>query len=72
MNPAAPKPALLSDLLIMPDGRILARNLTPEMAAVLDELQPDHAAVRRSVVTKAGAQTRMLLPPAQPGGNSTP
>jgi hypothetical protein len=30
-----------AELLIRPDGKVLAHNLTPEVAAVLRELNPD-------------------------------
>lgn len=39
---ADPAAAAESTLLILPDGRLLARNVTPELAALLSLLQPDH------------------------------
>ena len=36
-----------SELLILPGGKILAHNLTPVMAKVLSELNPEDAAMRR-------------------------
>ena len=33
--------ALTSEILIMPDGRVLAHNLTPVFTAILSELNPD-------------------------------
>ena len=36
-----------SELLIMPDGRILAHNITPVMARVLAELNPTDEAMNR-------------------------
>ncbi len=33
-------PPLVSELLILPDGRILVHNLTPAFARVLQELNP--------------------------------
>jgi hypothetical protein len=36
-----------SEILILPDGRILAHNLTPVMARVLAGLNPRDAAMRR-------------------------
>ncbi len=35
------------ELLILPDGRILAHNISPEMAAVLTEIDPGNEAIRR-------------------------
>jgi hypothetical protein len=34
------KPPLTTDLLILPDGRVLAHNLTPLFADLLKELNP--------------------------------
>lgn len=40
-NAARPEaPPLVSELLILPDGRILVHNLTPAFARVLQELNP--------------------------------
>ncbi len=39
--------AQTSELLILGDGTIFAHNLTPAMAALLAELNPDDAAMRR-------------------------
>lgn len=36
-----------SEILILPDGKILAHNLTPEVAQVLAELNPADAAMCR-------------------------
>ncbi len=36
-----------AELLILPDGRILAHNITPAMAALLAELAPDDPDMRR-------------------------
>ncbi len=35
------------ELLILPDGRILAHNICPEMAGVLAEIDPGNEAIRR-------------------------
>ena len=35
------------ELLILPDGRILAHNITPELARLLSELDPADDAMRR-------------------------
>ena len=40
MNAAPPD---TSSILILADGRILARNVTPAIAAILLSLQPDNA-----------------------------
>ena len=36
-----------SEILILPDGKILAHNITPIMAKVLSELDPDDDAMQR-------------------------
>jgi hypothetical protein len=42
-----PGPAGLStELLVLPDGRILVHNLTPAFAAVLNELNPADEAIK--------------------------
>jgi len=38
---------LVTEFLLLPDGRILVQNLTPVMAAILLELNPDETAIRR-------------------------
>ena len=35
-----------SELLILPDGRILVHNLTPAMACVLNELNPEDDTIK--------------------------
>jgi hypothetical protein len=40
--PAACAP-LVSELLVLPDGRVLVHNLTPSFAALLRELNPQDA-----------------------------
>ena len=36
-----------SEFLILPDGKILAHNITPMMAKILSELDPKDAAMNR-------------------------
>jgi len=38
--------SMTSELLILPDGRILAQNITPVMAGLLSELNPDDKLMR--------------------------
>jgi hypothetical protein len=45
-KPAGPDNALTTELLILPDGRILAHNLVQEMAAILSELSPGDESMR--------------------------
>ena len=62
MIPEPAKPDLMSELLIMPDGRIYVHNLTPEMAAVLRELNPDDETIQQRVITHVDQATKKLLP----------
>lgn len=39
-------PDLVSELLILPDGRVLVHNLTPAFADLLHELNPDDGQIR--------------------------
>ena len=55
---------LMSELLIMPDGRIYAHNLTPAMAAVLSELNPNDTQIGQRVITHVDHETKKLLPAA--------
>ena len=66
------KVELMSELLVMPDGKIYAHNLTPEMAAVLSELNPDDAAIKQRLITHVGAETKKLLPAHWSEVKSTP
>jgi hypothetical protein len=38
---------MISELLILSDGRILAQNITPVMAGLLSELNPDDKLMRK-------------------------
>ena len=64
MNPAAPQTdALVTQLLLLPDGSVLADNLTPAMASLLMRLglRPHPASqrsLRRSVDGASEAQGR--------------
>ena len=63
INDAAP----MTELLILPDGRILVHNLTPAMAAILAELNPADEPMRerasrscrRESAEAAGSETRI-------------
>lgn len=62
MKPHSKKSELLSELLIMPDGKIYAHNLTPEMARVLSELNPADESIKQRVMTHVNSETKKLLP----------
>jgi hypothetical protein len=48
MKPAIPEPiSSVSEFLILPDGRILAQNITPMMAKLLSELNPEDKLMRQ-------------------------
>jgi len=72
MNPQPPEPESRCELLIMPDGKIFAHNLTPAMALVLSELNPDDEAIKRRVITHVGPATKKLLPASWDESNSKP
>jgi hypothetical protein len=44
--PAGTAPALSTELLVLPDGRILVHNLTPVFADLLNELNPTDDAIK--------------------------
>jgi hypothetical protein len=46
-EPPKSSPALVTEFLLLADGRILVQNLTPVMAALLLELNPGEEAIRR-------------------------
>ncbi len=50
-----------AEILILPDGRILAHNITPAVAAVLAELAPHDEAIRLRAAPSLSA-----LPTARP------
>jgi hypothetical protein len=49
---AAPTASKHSEFLILPDGKILAHNVTPAMAKVLSELNPADEPMRRRANVK--------------------
>ena len=61
-----------SELLLLPDGRILVHNLTPAMAALLQQLNPeDRRMLRRAVLPrsrrrKSRAEHQILPVPHHP------
>jgi len=55
-----PRPPLATDILVLSDGTLLAHNLTPVMASVLHQLNPQDATFR----ARAGRNRR---PPAVAG-----
>jgi hypothetical protein len=44
---------LMTEFLLLPDGRVLVQNLTPVMAAILLKLNPNETAIRRRVVKQS-------------------
>ena len=56
-----------SELLLLPDGRILVHNLTPAMAALLHQLDPgDRRMIRRAIVTRSQGRKRRTEQPTHP------
>lgn len=50
-----------TELLLLPDGRILAHNITPQMAAVLSELDPQNESLRERAQAPAARLRRPLV-----------
>jgi hypothetical protein len=46
-KPSPSKPEATTEFLILPDGRLMVHNLTPTMAALLSELDPEDELMRR-------------------------
>jgi hypothetical protein len=43
-----------TELLLLPDGRILVHNLTPAMAALLHQIDPgDQSMIKRAIVERS-------------------
>jgi len=56
-----------SELLLLPDGRILVHNLTLAMAALLHQLDPgDRRMIRRAIVTRSQGRKRRTEQPTHP------
>jgi len=47
------KAPLMTEFLLLPDGRVFVQNLTPVMAAILLKLNPNEPAIRRRVVKRS-------------------
>ena len=63
INPVAEDlPASHSELLLLPDGRILVHNLTQTMADLLHELNPRENTIRARAEVKAASQPPAQLP----------
>ncbi len=41
-----PQPEATTEILLLPDGQVLVHNLTPTMAAILAELNPNDRAMK--------------------------
>jgi hypothetical protein len=57
-GPERPAEDQTSEMLILPDGKVLVHNLTPVMATLLSELNPAEAQIR----------DRVVPPPRAPSG----
>ena len=60
-----------SEVLILPDGRILAHSITPEMAGVLAELNPADEAMSRRATRKNILECKTISKPSRSRGNET-
>jgi hypothetical protein len=53
-QPSEPcEPMLTSELLVLPDGRILVHNLTPAFAKLLSDLNPEDEQMRSRIMQHA-------------------
>jgi hypothetical protein len=66
------KAELISELLIMADGKVYVHNLTSEMAAVLSELNPGDETIKQRAVTHVGPEAKKLLPASWDEAKSNP
>ncbi|PYK99929.1 MAG: hypothetical protein DME18_02210 [Verrucomicrobia bacterium] len=51
-----PKSPLITEVLLLPDGRILVHNLTPLFAALLSDLNPADEQIQPRAARIAGGQ----------------
>jgi len=58
-----------SEMLILPDGRILAHSITPEMASVLVELNPADEAMSRRATRKNISECKPISKPSRSRSN---
>ena len=49
-------PAQHTEILILPEGKVLVHNLTPVMAAILEQLNPNANEIRERVVVVREAE----------------
>jgi hypothetical protein len=62
---ASTEPALTTEVLVLPDGRILAHNLTPAFADLLSGLDPANEQIRaRARASRSARGASPLTPPA--------
>jgi hypothetical protein len=61
VTPPPNKPAATTELLLLPDGQVLAHNITPTMAALLAELNPADEPMRlRATASEASGSSAEL------------
>ncbi|HTY86884.1 MAG TPA: hypothetical protein VMB80_05410 [Candidatus Acidoferrum sp.] len=53
---------LTTELLVLPDGRILVHNLTPPLAELLHELNPDDEQIASRLTPRASGSISHELP----------
>ena len=61
-----PAREVTAELLILADGRVLARNLTPALAQVLREVNPDDTAMGRRAAGDTSPPVRQARPAHSP------
>ena len=49
-------------LLLLPDGRLLVRNVTPELSALLMALQPEDSDLARRMMLSESTDLQLITP----------
>jgi hypothetical protein len=57
-TPASPSDTATNEMLLLPDGRVLVHNLTPELARVLAGLNPNDAQLAPRALPSTEPATR--------------
>jgi hypothetical protein len=63
---ASPGRRLVTELLILPDGRILVHNLTPAFAGLLHELNPDAEQISSRLSRRNEVKADVIRPRRHP------
>ena len=56
------EPPTECSLLLLPDGRLLVRNVTPELSALLMALQPEDSDLARRMMLSESPDLQLITP----------